>query len=83
MRSAVGETARKDADGASERRDNEKALSITRLRAARGTGIYEQFPPPCHFQRTHASISTVIHINDYSSCMYIASIAHAHQEIFM
>ena len=41
MRSAVGETARKDADGASERRDNDTALSIARLRAARGTGIYE------------------------------------------
>ena len=55
MRSAVGETARTDAIGASESRDNDTTLSIAPLRAARGTGIYEQFPPPVWF----ATVSTI------------------------
>ena len=45
MRSVVSETARKDADGSSESCNNDTTRSIAPLRAARGTGIYEQFPP--------------------------------------
>ena len=79
MRSAVGETARKDADGASERRDNEKALPIARLRAARGTGIYEQFLPPCHLQRAEYKQPTPTHPSRHFKSMKIALMIHTQQ----
>ena len=83
MRSAVGETARKDADGASESRDNDTALSIARLRAARGTGIYEQFLPPCHFQRAEHKQLTPIHTSGHLKCMSVALMTHARHISFM
>ena len=83
MRSAVGEIARKDADGASERRDIEKALPIARLRAARGTGIYEQFLPPCHFQRAEHKQLTPIHTSGHLKCMSVALMTHARHISFM
>ena len=78
VRSAVSETAREDADGASERRDNATALSIARLRYARGTGIYEQFLPPCHFQRAEHKLPTPIHTNGHLKCMRIGVMTQAH-----
>ena len=78
MRFAVGETARKDADGASECRDNDTALSIARLRAARGTGICEQFLPPCHFQRAAQQRSTPIHASGHLKCMPVALMTQTH-----
>ena len=45
MRSAVGETARTGACGASESCGNDSTLSIAPLRAVRGAGIYGQSPP--------------------------------------
>ena len=83
MRSAVGETARKDADGASESRDNDVALSIARLRVARGTGIYEQFLPPCHVQRAERKQPTPIHTSGHLKCMPVALMTHAHHIRFM
>ena len=83
MRFAVGDTARKDADGASECRDNDTALSIARLRAARGTGICEQFLPPCHFQRAAQQRSTPIHASGHLKCMPVALMTHAHHISFM
>ena len=79
MRFAASETARKDADGASERRDNEKALPIARLRAARGTGIYEQFLPPCHLQRAENKQPTPTHTSRHFKSMKIALMTHAQQ----
>ena len=78
MRFAAVETARKDAYGASESRDNDTTLPIARLRAARGTGIYEQFLPPCHFQRAEHKQPTPIHTGGHLKCMLVALMTHAH-----
>ena len=82
MRFAAGETARKDADGASECRDNDTALSIARLRAARGTGIYEQFLPPCHLQRAEYKQPTPTHTSRHFKSMKIALMTHAQHWVF-
>ena len=51
----VNETARADAGGAPVSNDNDMTLPVAPLRAARGTGIYKQFPPPVWF----ATVSTI------------------------